>query len=420
VSSGRYIKGVDVSSTDVEDEVLIPINSIGGAPSRNLLLNSNFDIWQRRATKLEVSSRSRTANVATINTNYDHGYETGDEVQISNMDSSGYNEEIATITVTGANSFTYPNSGSDEVSTAEPSGFVILINRIAMTVFDQDYLADRWVSLKSSSDETLVKKGDGLTFEHGSSQYSGFVQVVPSRYFIGDVFSIALKAKTSSGSPKLRIALLKWNSDLDQIDFDVVDTWGSDPTLESDWSYAGKSDQATLTTDYQTISKENISVSGSNNIAFAIFTQSVSAGQIIDVKECQLLVSQTIEDYEQPNIEYELNECRKFYRSSYALDEPAQLITEQGLIKFPASFGISNGNTIGTMSFERMYDVPVVTLYSSLEPPVANKWEVSTGVQVGITTSNEGENSFVLVNDSGFSISTSSVNGHYVCEVTTI
>jgi hypothetical protein len=410
-TDGKWYAG-DIEESDLPDGIG------GGSTPRNQLLNSNFDIWQRYASNLEISNRSRSANVATITTNLEHGYETGDEVQISNMDSSGYNGEYLTITVTGTNTFTYANAGSNEASTAETGGFVILTSRISMTVSDQECFADRWVALKST-DEMIVYKGDGLKFEHGSSEYSGFVQVIPSRYKQGSTFSIALKAKTNSGSPKMRIALLDWNSDLDQIDFNVVDTWSSDPTLETDWSYAGKSDQVTLTTDYQTISKENISVTG-NNIAFAVFTEDVSSGQVIEIKECQLLASANIEDYELPNVEDELNECRKFYRKSYALNEPAQLITEQGLIKYSSSSGISNGNPIGTIMFERMYDVPVVTLYSSIEPPVADKWEVSTGVQVGVTTENEGENSFVLVNDSGFSISTSSVNGHYVAEVDTI
>lgn len=385
----------------------------------NILLNSNFDIWQRRATVLNISSRSRSSNVATINTTYDHGYENGDIVQITNMDSSGYDNTSASITVVDANTFTYANTGADEADTAEVDGVVLLTSREAMTVFDQEFLADRWFSLKSSSDETLVSNGDGLTFEHGSSQYSGFVQVIPSQYITSGTFSIALQAKSSSGSPKIRIALLEWDGTVDNPDFDVVDTWGSDPTLETNWSYAEKSDQTTLTTSYQTISKENITASG-NNLAFAIFTQSVSAGQVIDIKECQLIENATIQDYENPDIERELNECRKFYRKSYNLEDPPTKVTEVGTFKAPTSFGVSNGNTVCTIQTERMYDTPTVTLYSYEDPPLADEWNVSTGVAVGMTTDDESENSFVVVNDSGFSISTSDVGGHYVCEVTTI
>ena len=385
----------------------------------NILLNSNFDIWQRRATVLEIGSRSRSSNVATINTTYDHGYETGDTVQITNMDSSGYDDTSATITVVDADTFTYANTGSDEANTAETGGVVLLTSREAMTVFDQEFLADRWVMLKSSPDETLVSNGDGLTFEHGSSQYSGFVQVIPSRYITSGTFSIALQAKTSSGSPKMRIALLEWDGTVDNPDFDVVATWGSDPTLETDWAYAGKSDQATLTTSYQTISKENITASG-NNLAFVIFTQSVSAGQVIDIKECQLIENSTIQDYQNPDIERELNECRKFYRKSYDLDTPPTKITDIGAFKVASSFGISNGNTACTIQTERMYDIPTVTLYGTDDPPLADEWTVSTGVNVGMTTDDESENGFVVVNDSGFSLSTSHVGGHYVCEVTTI
>jgi len=115
-----------------------------------------------------------------------------------------------------------------------------------------------------------------------------------------------------------------------------------------------------------------------------------------------------------------LNECRKFFRKSYNLDSPVGAVTDDGKIEIATSFGVSNGNTIATIQTERMYSIPEVTLYNSSSPPVKDYWFVSTLVKVGMTTDKIGENNFVIVNDSGFSISTSNVGGHYVAEVTSV
>jgi len=393
----------------------------GGSTPRNQLLNSNFDIWQRCASILTIKNRSRTSNVATVITDYEHGYQTGDEVQISNISEASYNDTNVTITVMNDTKFTYPNTGSDEVATVESDGTTLLLNRFSMSVTDKKFIADRWFALRSTG-QLIVENDDGIKVKQSGSGYSGLIQVIPSRYRQGSTFSISLKAKASVGAPKVRIALLEWDGTTDAPNFTVVDTWSSDPTLNTNWSYADKSDQVTMTTDYQVISKEEITATG-NNIAFAIFTESISESGSLEIKECQLIESETIADYEAPIFEYELDECQKFYQKSYDLETPPTKITETGAFKFATSYGVSNGNTIGTIQFDRMYKTPEVMFMSYKEPPYPagdDTWVVSTGTNVNITSENDSVKSINVVNNSGFSISTSDIGGHYVAEVTSV
>lgn len=68
-------------------------------------------------TILNISSVSRTTNVATITTTAAHGLSTGNRVTIDCSNSS-FNTGTTSITVTGLTTFTYSNTGSDLGSTS--------------------------------------------------------------------------------------------------------------------------------------------------------------------------------------------------------------------------------------------------------------------------------------------------------------
>jgi len=68
--------------------------------------------------------RSRSSNVALITTQLPHLLTTGQVVNITNMTDASYNVLGATITVLGASSFTYANTGPDEVTTVDNTGIV--------------------------------------------------------------------------------------------------------------------------------------------------------------------------------------------------------------------------------------------------------------------------------------------------------
>ena len=67
--------------------------------------------------------RERTSNVASIQST-GHGLVTSDVVTISGMSDATYNEVGVTVTRIDDDNFTYPNTGSDETSTADTSGLI--------------------------------------------------------------------------------------------------------------------------------------------------------------------------------------------------------------------------------------------------------------------------------------------------------
>jgi hypothetical protein len=66
----------------------------------------------------------RTTNVSTLTTSAAHGLSTSDVVNISGMTDTTFNETSVTITVTGATTFTYPNTGGNAGSTADTGGLI--------------------------------------------------------------------------------------------------------------------------------------------------------------------------------------------------------------------------------------------------------------------------------------------------------
>jgi hypothetical protein len=71
-----------------------------------------------------TATRERTANVATLETTANHGFTTGDFVDVNRMDDVSYNAQRVQITVTDATHFTYPNTGPNEANTADTNGQV--------------------------------------------------------------------------------------------------------------------------------------------------------------------------------------------------------------------------------------------------------------------------------------------------------
>jgi hypothetical protein len=71
-----------------------------------------------------TSLRERTSNVTTMTTGSDHGFSTSDVVTITGMTDDTFDEEGVTITVTGATTFTYPNTGTNETSASDTGGLV--------------------------------------------------------------------------------------------------------------------------------------------------------------------------------------------------------------------------------------------------------------------------------------------------------
>lgn len=87
--------------------------------------NTSGAILVETANELATASRERTSNVSTIETGSVHGLVVGDLVTIASVGGTGYNAvavEVATVPTT--TTFTYSNTGGDEVNTADTGGTV--------------------------------------------------------------------------------------------------------------------------------------------------------------------------------------------------------------------------------------------------------------------------------------------------------
>lgn len=389
----------------------------------NLLINSRFSVWQRVANTIEIKNRERTSNLATIETEIRHGYQTGDTVQITNMGSGSYDKpDGVEITKIDATHFSYTNTGSDESNTTELSGVCLLLNRISMVCDDAGFFADRWIALNESG-ELIATEDEGAKLTATSSGKFGVLQIVPHRnleQYLDSGLSLSIDAKSNS-MVKAKLALLSWEGNADEPTRDIVSNWngtGTNPSLVADWNYESISEQITLSSEFHTIKLENVSIanSGAKNIALLLWIEGINTNEYININNAQIIEHSSYISYKRSYYVDELIKCLQFYKKSYSLSHPPFKHTEVGKVSFAASFGISNGNVIGTVQYNDMYKTPTVELVSSADPPVNDYWAVSTGVNVGVSVDYENANSFSVINDSGFSISTSSVGGHYVLD----
>lgn len=74
---------------------------------------------------IATASRARSANVATIVTGAAHKLVSGRLVDVSGLGGTGYNATGVTVTVVNTTTFTYPNTGGDETTTADTGGTVV-------------------------------------------------------------------------------------------------------------------------------------------------------------------------------------------------------------------------------------------------------------------------------------------------------
>lgn len=401
----------------------IELKSQSVSKRNNLIINPNFKIWQRCANQIAIASKSRLANTVTLETVQAHGYTDGDEIQITNMSDSTYDEPSnVAISYIDSTHFSYTNIGSDESNSSELGGFALLTNRCSIAGDNAEFSSDRWITLHNSNDIVLKpNEVSGISITSNATSKFALMQIVPSKYleqYLEGKFSASIKVKSDNNST-VRVAIVSWNSTKDNTNKLAISSWntiGTNPTLATNWTYEGISMPYTLSDDYQTIKLEEIEIAttNANNIALLIWAESTSIGENIVIDEAQLLTSSEITDFIPNDYEYDLDSCRKFFMKSYQSNSPLYHISEIGKTIFPTSYGTSDGNSFGTIHYSEMYQPPFITLMTANNPPTQGVWRVSTGSNIGVVTADVSEKSFSLINDSGFTISTSSISGHYV------
>ena len=73
---------------------------------------------------ISTTTRARTSDVATIVCSSIHSFGSDETATISGLGGPGYNDSDVNVTVIDSTSFTYPNTGTDEITTADTDGLV--------------------------------------------------------------------------------------------------------------------------------------------------------------------------------------------------------------------------------------------------------------------------------------------------------
>lgn len=77
----------------------------------------------------QTTFRARSANVATLTTSAAHGFRVGQRLRVDNMSGTGYiDSETVIQSIPTTTTLTYMNSGSDEASTADAGGIIMLLD----------------------------------------------------------------------------------------------------------------------------------------------------------------------------------------------------------------------------------------------------------------------------------------------------
>lgn len=392
----------------------------------NLVINPNFRIWQRAATQIDIVNRTRSSNIVTLETAVAHGFDDGDIVQITSMSDNSYDEPDGTpITYIDSTHFTYPNTDSDESDTTETNGKALLISRVSLSPSDGAMAADRWKMLHDSNQLVVspANNSDGMYIETNSTGKFGFLQVIPNsdvEQYLLTTLSASIELK-SSVSASAKVSVLSWTGTADITTNDIVSSWNSDgtaPSLATNWHYEATTEATALTSSYQQLSIENIDIAefGAKNLALFVWVEGLTSGEGITANKAQVLTNAHIGEFRSNSYEYDLWECKKFYQKSYSLANPPHKKTDVGRKIFPTSFGTGNGGIYGTVHLRDMYKTPTIELISSGNPPISGKWQVSTGSNVSVSTIDISEKTFSVKNDAGFTISTSHIGGHFICD----
>lgn len=239
---------------------------------------------------------------------------------------------------------------------------------------DGTYLMDRWILLSDGNDavdvtqeSTVVPTGAKYSAKFDVETINkkfGIVQILTnddSVEMIGDTVSLSLQARISSGATigALRAAVISWQGTADSPTKDVVSAWGAvgeNPTLAASWTYEG-SGSLSLTTAFQTLEIENVSIdtASTKNVAVFIWSDDVTTtlGDFLYIGNVQLEKRSESTTFEVLPIAETVSLCEYFYR-----------IVRVGFRLYNASNPVSSRFTA---SFGKMRTTPTTTVTAVLE-----------------------------------------------------
>ena len=147
----------------------------GGYTISTVTVDTDFGYTRVRNTRRNVIVVARSSNVATLTTSEPHGYVVGEKVEVSaGFAASGF-DYSGTHTITSlpsATTFTYANSGSNQVSTAVASGEVRAASRKISSIL----LAGNVVTVTTRSNHGAIF-GENITITGVGAPFDGTYRV---------------------------------------------------------------------------------------------------------------------------------------------------------------------------------------------------------------------------------------------------
>ncbi len=159
-----------------------------GSVYRTLSYNLSFPTGQSLFVSKSISTISRSASVATITTVDPHGLITGQAANITCTTDNTFDAIGIDVTVTGLNTFTYTNAGTN-VSTVPASG-VVTYSTQAILTFDQSY---DYVIFQTSPGDITTTDPDDPTKTMGANAGDTKIAVV-------DIATISTLDRINSGN----------------------------------------------------------------------------------------------------------------------------------------------------------------------------------------------------------------------------
>lgn len=231
------------------------LNNIGAKHVKNLLVNGNFDLWDK-------------------GTSFN-----GDTDDVYRLPRWNWLEE---------------NNGDGDTITQQASG----------TPDGSRYY------LRLSHPPTGLARHSGLV---------QFIEAQNAIPLAGKNISLSFQARVSSvtDSPNVRAAVLSWSSTADTLTSDVVSAWNDTPTLAANWTAENTPANLGLTASWQTFTINNIAIdtaSMANVAVFIWFIMPVSADTLTyDVTQVQLEIGATATTFVPRLVSQERKMARRTY-----------------------------------------------------------------------------------------------------------
>lgn len=199
-----------------------------------------------------------------------------------------------------------------------------------------------------------------------------------SAYLLNQEVSLSFYARvTNSSIANIRAAVVSWSSTADSITSDIVSAWGAagtDPTLVANWTYENTPSSLAMTTSFvkQSITNITIDTASMANVGVFIWCDDVTVdvGDFLEISQVALSIGTTSPTLKPLKFSEEISNCQRYYFKTFPYaTAPAQSAGNDGCISYRVAVsGVMNQSQRITFPVQ-MRTTPSVTFYN---PGAAN------------------------------------------------